>query len=692
MSQFADSTNLGLSFIVKNNAPQKKSLKVFNNAIPNGSTIDLAKIPGISIDDIKASVLKGEVGQKLQSKYLTFISTTIDFGSDHADGTYAGLLTSMGITTVPRKTSQTTWYVSPAAGSDTNTGLLGSPLKTLRELGRRLSADLPRDLTTVNILDNVTDANDFFQIMSRLDPQGALNPSPVAVTPGTGPTAPVALKIKGTRITASFTDPNTSSTTALTMTSDATPPQALATTIDAASDGYALPQSTINVASTTGFPTSGRICVITSTGESVVTYTGTTSTTFTGCTGGTGTLSTGNQVSAGLPTVITVSGFNFTPHIGRFVEILTSPVSAAVGMVGVIFRAPSTGVAHLSPLTGVNTHANLASASYVGTNTSTFRIYTTTTWAPHISPGFVPTTQINYEDIEFTSTTLQNLSNTTVGFEGCTIRRPIRPSASGDTQLNLNACSIIFSAPPGGRSPTQLQITNGEFRIVGSAFINVDVRVREGNARFICASCVAAGTCFNFGGPNDGGRAGSLTTFTQGLVNNFFGLGIYDWPAPDLLAPAPATTRGSTGAAVTIGHGAHVIVASRIYGESATANTVYFRVREGGKLFIADNMTDETSPVNPSSPGAAFVALSLAPCCGTLGQVFLDEPPTTGATTPFTAPTHINESNLRGVLNGTVPAAAGNFTTLTTFAEWRANFSRNCTGIRTGAAILNIAS
>jgi hypothetical protein len=71
------------------------------------------------------------------------------------------------------------------------------------------------------------------------------------------------------------------------------------TTIAAGSNNLSLPQSTINVASTTGFPASGTIFVYTSTGVQTVTYTGGGGggTTFTGCSGGTGTMSTGNTVN-----------------------------------------------------------------------------------------------------------------------------------------------------------------------------------------------------------------------------------------------------------------------------------------------------------------------------------------------------------------------------------------------------------
>lgn len=69
------------------------------------------------------------------------------------------------------------------------------------------------------------------------------------------------------------------------------------TTITAGSNGASLPQGTINVVSTTGFPTSGTIYVTTSTGTFPVAYTGTTATTFTGCTGGSGVMSTGGAVA-----------------------------------------------------------------------------------------------------------------------------------------------------------------------------------------------------------------------------------------------------------------------------------------------------------------------------------------------------------------------------------------------------------
>jgi hypothetical protein len=69
------------------------------------------------------------------------------------------------------------------------------------------------------------------------------------------------------------------------------------TSIAAGSNGQSLPQGTINVASTAGFPSVGFLYVVTSNGYQVVNYTGTSGgNQFTGCTNGTGTMTTGAPV------------------------------------------------------------------------------------------------------------------------------------------------------------------------------------------------------------------------------------------------------------------------------------------------------------------------------------------------------------------------------------------------------------
>lgn len=70
------------------------------------------------------------------------------------------------------------------------------------------------------------------------------------------------------------------------------------TIIASGSNGLSLPQATINVVSTSTFPTSGTINVYTSQGTQIVSYTGVTATSFTGCTSGLGTMSTGGNVTS----------------------------------------------------------------------------------------------------------------------------------------------------------------------------------------------------------------------------------------------------------------------------------------------------------------------------------------------------------------------------------------------------------
>lgn len=80
-------------------------------------------------------------------------------------------------------------------------------------------------------------------------------------------------------------------------------PIVLTTSITSPSNGQSLPQSIINVSSTSGFPATGTLIIQTSSlYPQTVNYTGTTSTTFTGCTGGTGILSTGGLVSLSIAT------------------------------------------------------------------------------------------------------------------------------------------------------------------------------------------------------------------------------------------------------------------------------------------------------------------------------------------------------------------------------------------------------
>jgi len=109
------------------------------------------------------------------------------------------------------------------------------------------------------------------------------------------------------------------------------------TTIAAGSNGVTLPQATINVVSTTGFPSSGQVLVA----NQLVTYTGITATTLTGCSGGNVTLATGNtvvsqsstlaRITSNTATVLTIAdpttgaALSTAPTVGHNWSILVLP-------------------------------------------------------------------------------------------------------------------------------------------------------------------------------------------------------------------------------------------------------------------------------------------------------------------------------------------------------------------------------
>ncbi len=99
------------------------------------------------------------------------------------------------------------------------------------------------------------------------------------------------------------------------------------TTIATGSNGLSLPQSTIYVASVTGFSSPGTLNVVTTAGIQTVTYTGTTtspSPAFTGCSGGTGLMTTGNDVSNVFTGLVIIPGY--PAGIRNFHPIIAAPL------------------------------------------------------------------------------------------------------------------------------------------------------------------------------------------------------------------------------------------------------------------------------------------------------------------------------------------------------------------------------
>jgi len=181
-----------------------------------------------------------------------------------------------------------------------------------------------------------------------------------------------------------------------------------ATFITAPSNNQTLPQSGINVSSTTGFPASGTFLVTSTLGLQTVTYTSLNSTQFLGCTGGGGVINVNNPVnlqvtlpSATLPVVSTTgfpsSGTLFTySSTGR--QTITYTGSTATSFTGC-----SGGTGNI--LGGIT--------SSVGTGASPFVTINNTTIAAGSNGQSLPAGTINVASTTTATTTVAVGSNNT---------------------------------------------------------------------------------------------------------------------------------------------------------------------------------------------------------------------------------------------------------------------------------------
>lgn len=147
-----------VSFIVKNISAIGRTVKIFNQKIYNQQQFDLLTIPGISEEDIKASLLKGDLRVKLINRVLQVVSSDIDLLQfNYNERKFLADLGITSTTVTPNSVAQqASWYVDPVNGNDGNTGASSSlALKTLGELFSRLNGIILNTAITVTVLNNV---------------------------------------------------------------------------------------------------------------------------------------------------------------------------------------------------------------------------------------------------------------------------------------------------------------------------------------------------------------------------------------------------------------------------------------------------------------------------------------------------------------------------------------------------------
>lgn len=129
-----------ITFKVKNVSPQKKRLMIFNYPIEYLATRDLLTIPEISESDIRESLIKGELANKIRVGAIQIISSSIEL--EQFDNQQLKFITNAGSGTngvVPSGSvtpltswSQTDWYVDWTHGNDANDGKTsGTAVKTV---------------------------------------------------------------------------------------------------------------------------------------------------------------------------------------------------------------------------------------------------------------------------------------------------------------------------------------------------------------------------------------------------------------------------------------------------------------------------------------------------------------------------------------------------------------------------------
>lgn len=96
MSNFAIYPSTSVSFVLKNiTSPPGRSIKVFNVSVYPGNTIDVMKIPGITEEDVRVSLLRGDLRNKINNGQLQIINSTI--GLPEHDTNFINDLGTMGL-------------------------------------------------------------------------------------------------------------------------------------------------------------------------------------------------------------------------------------------------------------------------------------------------------------------------------------------------------------------------------------------------------------------------------------------------------------------------------------------------------------------------------------------------------------------------------------------------------------------
>lgn len=384
--------------------------------------------------------------------------------------------------------------------------------------------------------------------------------------------------------------------------------------------------------------------------------------------------------TGGEPSKIHVSGFDFSPYVGKHIEILSDTNGGlADGAIAIIVKAPSLGTAWVSPIVNTDWFFPFDELSQPGSG-STFRIYDITKFAPSPAPGFIGAAQMEYHNLDFLPGPETDFPLTTVSFFSCRAQRVIAGTWEGNLGgwMLWQGCSIDMSQVYTAPYPYGWEQIGGHPRFLNCAFFDVVMQNRESSCKALYWFSVFMRSVLTVSGTADELRAAPTE------VNVNWWVGFFDWPGP---LSDPFAGQLTNGAAIDISKGAKFGVGANIaqfginsylYGSSSEANTVGITIDEGGHVLIAESMTTSASPPPLTPSGCAYTPRSLK-LTGTLGALSIDG-----------EASHISFDTLKKVLTGVTAPGVGNYTTVSTWSHWEnAPFSRNVHSLKTGAKITN---
>ncbi len=167
MSIFAPNPPSNTSFIVKNISTSGRTIKIFNTKIYFNTTVNLLNVPGVSIEDIKTSLHKGELAAKLRNGNIQITFSDIDTNTTQA----AFLRSNRAVTPWDQ---QAVWYIDPLNGNDEADGnTISTPIKNHQTLVDRIGKNTINQATTVNLMNDFGTSNPIY-LPFRMGNSGSL--------------------------------------------------------------------------------------------------------------------------------------------------------------------------------------------------------------------------------------------------------------------------------------------------------------------------------------------------------------------------------------------------------------------------------------------------------------------------------------------------------------------------------------